>query len=262
MTLPYELIAVFDAPELNFRGNISAVIPLEKALDTKDMQRIAEDLNQPATTFVWQDQDNSWHVRWFAPDAEIGLCGHGSLAAIAFLTKSSSPTVSLHYKSGRITGNMKSDGMYAMDIAPIYSEPMKPDPIVAEGLGKVVKAYYKNDNKHLVILENEEAVKTMKPDFSKLRESEVFGYVVTAPGDKVDFVSRTLVPHVRQLEDHATGSSHAVLTPFWSKRLNKHNMEAYQLSPRGGKFLCSINSDNATLIGHATRIATGKLIST
>ncbi len=97
----------------------------------------------------------------------------------------------------------------------------------------------------------------MRPDFAKLRESEIFGYAVTAPGDQVDFVSRTIVPHVQQLEDHATGSSHAALTPFWAERLNKNQMQALQLSRRGGRFVCSLEGDQVTLEGKFSVLARG-----
>ncbi|MGB0178260.1 MAG: PhzF family phenazine biosynthesis protein, partial [Owenweeksia sp.] len=88
-------------------------------------------------------------------------------------------------------------------------------------------------------------------------ESEVFGYVVTAAGNKVDFVSRTLVPHVQQLEDPATGSSHALLTPFWAKRLGKNTLYAHQLSSRGGAFNCTYNDEKVQLNGRFSILATG-----
>ena len=67
----------------------------------------------------------------------------------------------------------------------------------------------------------------MTPDFQKLRTMEMFGYIVTAPSssEEIDFVSRTIIPHVQQLEDPATGSSHAALVPFWANKLNKNNFK-------------------------------------
>src|SRR5690606_9076094 len=123
-----------------------------------------------------------------------------------------------------------------MEKIPVISEEPVPD-LLPQALGIALKGYFVTSNKHIVLAEREVDIHKMKPDFSLLRTSKTFGYAVTAPGEKVDFVSRTLVPHVQQLEDHATGSSHAALVPFWSKRLNKDRLIAHQLSPRGGKFV-------------------------
>src|SRR5690606_34856883 len=135
----------------------------------------------------------------------------------------------------------------------------RPSEILKEALGIPVLARFKTGNKDIVLTESESHVKNMRPDFAKLRQLETFGYAVTAPGDKVDFVSRTFVPHVQQLEDPATGSSHAVLVPFWSRRLGKNTLVAHQLSKRGGKFLCEVNGDEVSLSGGFEVIAEGKL---
>src|SRR5690606_22536564 len=104
-------------------------------------------------------------------------------------------------------------------------------------------------NKHLLITDRESSLRNMEPDFEWLRKSDIFGYAITAPGDQVDFVSRSLVPHVLQLEDHATGSSHAILTPYWAGKLNKQSMKSLQLSPRGGAFHCAILEGKVRLSG-------------
>lgn len=258
MPYPYQLIAVFIDPQLNFKGNISAVVETEEPLNVSLMQEIAADFNQPATTFLWP-QENGYGVRWFAPDAEIGLCGHGSLAAFAYLDEKNENI--LHYKEGIIKGQKNNNNTYSMRLSPIISSPAgKPDTAIMKGLNKEVIEYHSNNNKNIVVLENEEAVKSLNPDFLILKNMEPFGIIVTAKGNTADFVSRTLVPKVQQLEDHATGSSHAALTPFWSSRLNKDKMTGYQLSPRGGKFGCELINNEVILSGQAKTIAKGTIL--
>ena len=262
MDLPFTLIKVFDDPGGGFLGNTAAVVRLEKAMDTKTLQQMAADFNQPATSFLWAgDSPGQWHVRWFAPDGEIDLCGHGSLAAMADLgQKHSNQEFALHYPTGIIRGKTIDTGTATMDIESIpVEQELAPESLLSEGLGIPVLGYFKTNNKNIVLAENEYQVKTMKPDFSRLRQSEVFGFVVTAPGNEVDFVSRTIVPHVKQLEDPATGSSHALLTPFWSQRLGKTKMVAHQLSPRGGKFNCRLIEDVVELSGHYGIYARGEV---
>ncbi len=99
----------------------------------------------------------------------------------------------------------------------------------------------------------------MSPNFEILRRSPIFGYAVTSVGDDCDFVSRTLVPHVHQLEDPATGSSHAALAPFWAARFNKTKMTAIQLSKRGGQFHLTLEGKKVKLYGEHYKLNEGKL---
>lgn len=266
MHSPFTLIEVFDDPAQGLKGNTSIVVWLEEEIPEAHMQAIAADFNQPATTFLWKSEKGTsaeFNVRWFAPDAEIGLCGHGSLAAIVYLSvqRSVKGTIVLHFPEGQLEGAMQQDSSCSitLDVIPVLSEDEIPE-VLEAGLGIPVKAYYSTTNKHIVLVESEEDLKNMKPNFAKLRELAAFGYAVTAPGDEVDFVSRTLVPHVQQLEDPATGSSHAALAPFWGKKLEKKRMTAHQLSKRGGKFICElVENDNVRLSGQYSILAEGKL---
>jgi PhzF family phenazine biosynthesis protein len=227
------------------------------------MQTLAADLNQPATSFLWpSDKENQFHVRWFAPDAEIDLCGHGSLAAIAYLSKQygNSDAYTLLYPNGQISGRYHNQETCSITLAaiPVIQPEPVPD-LLSQALGTPVLSVFRTANKNIVLLEKQQDVQRMQPDFALLRQFPTFGYAVTAPGEEVDFVSRTLVPHVRQLEDPATGSSHAALAPFWAQRLNKNHMEAHQLSPRGGKFICKISGDEVVLHGAFSFIAHGHI---
>lgn len=264
MKAPFFLIEVFNEPALRYKGNTAAVVWLEQAMDDKKMQSVAADFNQPATTFLWpSSRINAFHVRWFAPDEEIGLCGHGSLAAVVFLSMhlAVEDKITLIYREGQIQGEMIAPNTCAIQVRaiPVVSEETIPD-VLQAGLGIPVKAYFVTANKHIVLVESENELKDMQPDFAKLRASETFGYAVTAPGNEVDFVSRTLVPHVQQLEDPATGSSHAALAPFWGQRLGKKHMIAHQLSKRGGKFICDLENDHVKLSGSFSVLAKGELI--
>ncbi len=258
MNASFQLIAVFNDDQLNYRGNTSVVIELAHSLPDRQLREIAADLNQPATTFLWQ-QDGNMHVRWFAPDAEIDLCGHGSMAAAAYLQQRAAEPVSL-LAAGHKLKLQCLDSQRAgiwLEAIPIIRELPIPDALEA-GLGKDVHGFYKTNNKEIVLLRDEEAVRSCHPDFARLRSLDHFGYAITAAGEQCDFVSRTLVPHVAQLEDAATGSSHAALTPFWSARLRKHLLSARQLSRRGGAFQCSLEGSLVHLVGKYKVLARGE----
>ena len=78
-------------------------------------------------------------------------------------------------------------------------------------------------------------VKNAKPDFTALKKTGE-KIIITAPGEKVDFVSRFFAPIAGIDEDPVTGSAHSQLIPFWSEKLGKTKMKAKQLSERGGHF--------------------------
>ena len=151
-----------------------------------------------------------------------------------------------NYAAGKLIG-VESDGKVELSGTAIISEESAiPDHVKKAFHGKAM-AYYPSSNKDLVLFENESDVINMKSDWNALRESDTFGYVITAESTSYDFISRVLLPHINILEDQATGSSHLILTPFWSMRLNKTSMKAYQASERGGQVEVRIKDDLVTL---------------
>ena len=253
-----QFISVFSDFDNNILGNVSAVILLENNISDEEMQKIASDLNQPATTFLKSIDQENYSVRWFAPDAEIGLCGHGSLAATAFLCeKNHLQKIKLYKDENEIIGIKNSDGTYQMSLDAIeVNERIEVPQEVKDGFGVEILELWKSDNKYIALVNDEKTLQNIQPKFDTLRKSEIFGYAVTAKGDKCDFVSRTFVPHVQQLEDHATGSSHAVLVPFWANKLKNNKLKALQLSRRGGSFQCELKNNLVNLKGEV-RFLTG-----
>lgn len=260
----YQIIAAFTDPNVKFKGNTAAVVMLNEEWDAAQMQQLAADLHQPATTFLLKgEKDNQFFVRWFAPDAEIGLCGHGSMAALAFVNKifEIEGPVIFHYPDGEIKGEIvgPESGSLIFQVNSSIKQASAPENL-SNALKLPIKAYYKTDNKDIVLVASEKDVKHMQPDFFELKKLKPFGYIVTAEGTEADFVSRTLVPHVQQLEDPATGSSHVLLTSFWAEKLNKKHLVSHQLSKRGGKFICELKNNEVKLSGQFNILAEGNIL--
>jgi predicted PhzF superfamily epimerase YddE/YHI9 len=72
-------------------------------------------------------------------------------------------------------------------------------------------------------------------------------------------VSRFFAPGLGINEDPVTGAAHCVLTPYWSKRLNKKKMQARQISQRGGDIGCELRDDRVLLRGHTAFYLEGQL---
>jgi predicted PhzF superfamily epimerase YddE/YHI9 len=79
-------------------------------------------------------------------------------------------------------------------------------------------------------------------------------------GTQHDFVSRYFAPAIGIPEDPVTGSTHCCLIPYWSKRLGKQGLTAYQCSTRGGELFCRLEGERVKIGGHATLVASGKLL--
>ena len=62
-----------------FSGNPAAVI-FSDINNENLMQKIAAENNLSETAFIRNDNEN-YHIRWFAPLCEIDLCGHATLAS-------------------------------------------------------------------------------------------------------------------------------------------------------------------------------------
>jgi predicted PhzF superfamily epimerase YddE/YHI9 len=115
-----------------------------------------------------------------------------------------------------------------------------------------------------LVVESEKIVRSLKPDFNSLRSIPgIRGVIVTSTSQdsRYDFVSRFFAPGIGIDEDHATGSAHCALAPFWSEQLGKLEMTAFQASKRGGIVHVRVEGDRVVLGGGATSILRGGLFA-
>jgi predicted PhzF superfamily epimerase YddE/YHI9 len=127
-----------------------------------------------------------------------------------------------------------------------------------------VTATYGGRNRldYLVELASEDAVRRLAPDLAALRTIQTRGVIVTsrAAGGRFDFVSRFFAPRAGIDEEPVTGSAHCCLGPFWSARLGKPALTAYQASPRGGVVRVRVDAEQVKLGGQAVTIFRGELV--
>jgi predicted PhzF superfamily epimerase YddE/YHI9 len=88
---------------------------------------------------------------------------------------------------------------------------------------------------------------------------DVFAVCVTAPGNRVDFVSRFFAPRQGIPEDPVTGSAHCSLIPYWAARLGRTELRATQVSARGGELICSLKGDRVEIGGQAVLFLRGEI---
>lgn len=246
-----------------FCGNPAAVIPLTAWLDATLMQQIALENNLSETVFIVPSADEKidFEIRWFTPEVEINLCGHATLAAayVLFnLLNFEKKEIRFSCMSGILKVNKEND-LICMDFPSWKPERLDiyPDELATMLGGLEIVGVYKNRDL-LVELMNEEAVSRCDPDFS-LMKKHIDMMIITAPGNKVDFVSRFFAPGAGVDEDPVTGSAHAQLIPFWAEKLGKDELHALQLSKRGGELWCTQMGDRVLMKGHAVFYMKGEI---
>ncbi len=114
----------------------------------------------------------------------------------------------------------------------------------------------------LVPLCSEEEVRCLKPALNALALLPYRGYIVRAISDRsgVDFVSRFFAPAAGIDEDPVCGSAHCALGPYWQGKLRKSELEARQLSPRGGAVRVIVERARLSLGGHARTVLLGTIL--
>ena len=134
-----------------------------------------------------------------------------------------------------------------------------PETLVASLGSPEIAGVYKNRD-YMVELQDEEAVKKCRPDFTMMKKAGE-KVIITAPGKEVDFVSRFFAPAAGVDEDPVTGSAHSQLIPFWSFKLGKNKMLAKQLSQRGGIIYCEQKGDRVMIGGECVFYMKGEIIT-
>jgi predicted PhzF superfamily epimerase YddE/YHI9 len=254
----YYIVDVFTS-EL-FKGNPAGVCLLDKWINDATMQNIASENNLAETAFLVKNNDY-YELRWFTPEVEMDLCGHATLAsAFVIMNYVDLNCKLLNFKtaSGELIVERFGE-QYIMDFP--SRKPVKCDiPINFEKAlcAKVLEAHKSRDL--LVLVENEDVIKNLSPNMELLKTiDDVFAFIVTSKGDNFDFVSRFFAPNAGIPEDPVTGSAHCTLIPFWSERLNKSNMSAFQLSKRGGMLSCEDCGERVKIGGSAVLYLKGEI---
>ncbi|WNO53881.1 PhzF family phenazine biosynthesis protein [Stakelama saccharophila] len=263
MKLPYSQVDAFaDRP---FAGNPAAVMPLGAWLSDELLQRIAAEHNLSETAFLIPDDSGEadYELRWFTPTTEVVLCGHATLAS-GHHVLSNDPArdrVTFRTRWSGLLEVARAGGEYRMAL-PVW----RPDPkpmeaiIAALGLDSAVETLWNDNDYGLVIVESEEIVRNLRPDFRALADMGDVLIIVSARGSETDIVSRAFACGAGIDEDPVTGSAHAVLTPYWAEKLGRERFTACQASARGGYLTCELAGDRVILGGRCVTVAEGNLL--
>ncbi|XP_023886604.1 uncharacterized protein LOC111998746 isoform X2 [Quercus suber] len=296
--LPVKYYVVDAFTDSAFKGNPAAVCLLEEERDEKWLQAVAAEFNIAETCYLTRlsgsdslDSSNPrFHLRWFTPVAEVELCGHATLAAAHALFSSGSVNsniIEFVTLSGILTAkkfqettasnssdiqNGESQECFLIELdfptIPTIDFNSEEVSLISNALNGASVIDIKKTttlDALFVVLPSGESVVEIQPEFDAIRKCPGLGIIVTgaAPsGSGFDFYSRVFWPKLGINEDPVCGSAHCTLAPYWSKKLGKCDLLAYQASPRSGVLNIHLDEQNQRVLmrGKAVTIMEGSLL--
>lgn len=244
-----------------FAGNPAAVMVLPCFPEDAVLQALALENNLSETAFL-VGEGREWRLRWFTPATEVPLCGHATLASAWVVTErlgGAGDRVVFHTASGPLTVHGRR-GRFVMDF-PARPPRRAAAPAGLEAALGVAPVEVLHDGfNHLAILDSAATVRRLAPDLAAVRRLDAPGLIVSARGDgRYDCVSRYFAPAKGIDEDPVTGGAHCALAPFWTERLGRPEIRAFQASRRGGEMVCRVRGDRVELEGECAFYMEGEV---
>ena len=236
----YRIYQVDSFTRARFHGNPAGVVPDADGLSEEQMQRIARELNNSETAFIFQSDspDYDVEVRFFTPTTEVPICGHATVAAHYVYALENS------FGSRRIRQKTKA-GILPVDIVRSnndYSIVMtQGTPAVSDDLGPEIRSRIADalnisvddicreypvavsstgHSKVMVPIYSNELLHSLKPNLQKLTEISSAiscnGYYVFTlnPSEDVLVHGRMFAPAIGIAEDPVTGNANGPLGAY------------------------------------------------
>lgn len=243
-----------------FKGNPAAVCIVEDDLDEVFMQKIALEMNLSETAFV-KIYKKHCNLRWFTPASEVPLCGHATLATAHILWSHGywpkEKQIEFSTLSGTLFTRLEGEKI-VMDFPGTHPVSLTDydKTELEDELGGLVNEVLTVPNELIAIMSDETDLRRSNPDDGFIARQAKNGVIVSARSEKgdYDFVSRYFAPNLGIKEDPVTGFMHTILTPYWSRHLEKTSFRAYQASARGGEMETELRGDRVLLKGHAVEV--------
>lgn len=246
-----------------FHGNPAAICVMEKWPEEEIMKGIALENNLSETAFIVKEGE-AYHLRWFTPTCEVGLCGHATLASgYTILNFYEKEAEAVHFTTlgGELTVSKKGN-LYEMLFPNIPLSKVKVTEDIIDALGTIPLEVVQGQDLDLIcVLQDKDLVLDYVPDAALLSKLPGRMVHITAAGDNdYDCISRCFGPKLGILEDPVCGSAHCQIIPYWAERLGKRTINAWDASSRGGYLQGEIISPSQLILrGEAILFAESEL---
>lgn len=253
------------------QGNGAAVVLLEEPASAAWMQALATSFRQSETAFLWRRPEEGWCLRWFTPSCEVPLCGHATLAAVLALAHwrllQPGAGLDLASRSGPLAVQVLEGAVPSASLV-LPSGCLEPLPTAAalvELLGTELEGYWGSAlGYRIALLPAAFPLASLPCPSARLQGQDRQGLVLmqaagpTTPqwqGQSCDYQLRFFAPGLGIDEDPVTGSAHALVAPWWMRRIGRSRVIGWQCSPRHGGMQCEQDRP-----GHVRIIGSGHLL--
>lgn len=249
-----------------FSGNPAGVVLEANELKSKDMLRIAREINVSETAFVLDapNDEVDLAIRWFTPTQEVDLCGHATIAAFHAMAEEGmfglevdeAQTFLVDTKSGIITVDVEWQDLrpYIRMSLPIPKFSPFPGEIAnlcgALGLSEIelsqkVKPQITHNGYVYIPVKDFDSLKTLEPNSFLLKrlgerhDLNGFAVVTTDTGNKdIDWHMRFFAPAMGILEDPVTGSANGPMAVFlWYNGFLEEDQKLFTFKAEQGRFV-------------------------
>lgn len=225
-----------------FSGNPAGIVLDADHLDSKTMQKIANEMNLSETAFILKptSPEADLKIRWFTPSQEVGLCGHATIAAFHVLAEEGrydleigeAQSFVLETKSGNLMVDVEwlNHHPYIKFALPIPKFFPYPGDITslcgALGISEVelsqkVRPMITDTNYCFIPITHFDSLKTIDPNstllakLDELYDLKGFAVVTMDTGDKnIDWHMRFFAPGLGVFEDPVTGSANGPMAAY------------------------------------------------
>jgi PhzF family phenazine biosynthesis protein len=252
-----------------FKGNPAGVCFPEHEIGESKMLHIANELGLSETAFLKKNgKTDSYSIRYFSPKMEIPLCGHATLASAKVLFKDTGAEKIYFNTIENLNLIVTKHGEEITMEFPVYdTEPTTVPPAMLKALGleSVTNTVFSPHNKVIMLeISSPRQLANLRPDFNALIPSHdgINGVLVTAPSieNGYDYHYRFFWPWAGTNEDPVTGGVQTFLAKYWSEKLDKKKLKAYQSSSRTGYMNLALCGEKVLLTSRAVIILEGNLL--
>lgn len=263
MVRKYNLYQIDSFSKEKFTGNPAGVITNADGLTDDEMQKIARELNNSETAFIFSSSSNDYdvHVSFFTPTSEVPICGHATIAAhYARAIENGLDTSRVYQKTGA--------GILPVDIIKEnedYKIVMTQGKIefgtVIDGVNKEellaalsinnsdllenyeVQIVSTGHSKVMVGIKSIETLNTLQPDYNALSKlsnmikcNGYYVFTINSQDSDILINGRMFAPAVGINEDPVTGNANGPLGAYLVQHnLVKHNNSIFKFKAKQGE---------------------------
>lgn len=254
-------------------GNPAGVV-INNGLKDEEMQSIAKEVGFSETTFIRKIDCKNFELRYFTPEVETNLCGHGTIAAfycMKALNEVEEAEVYMHTKAGKLKIFINNSKIYMEQSKPIISDICIDERLIFEALNipyedkkenLPIKIVSVGTPKIIIPLKNRDMLFSIKPDFEKLKE---ISRMTSSKGFypfTFDVLDKNNLIHARQFnplfgipEDPITGVAAGALgiylNKFYDKEIEVFSVEQGYILNMPGIVDVKIEEDTSYIGGSA-----------